>query len=138
MAHLQFARCYCLLERAEQALPLLATGPSLGGSSPACATSAPTAPAGSTFARRGRPRGQIGNPGRMDAAGIIAARGECHRLPGRRKASPAPERDDPLNVRFQPLGLLASRCFTESRSLSCLSSQELHADARKDSEHYVG
>jgi hypothetical protein len=45
---------------------------------------------------------------------------------------------DPVTVRFQPYGLLASRCFRESGGLSCLTCHDPHTDAvRGDSSFYV-
>lgn len=64
---------------------------------------------------------KIANPGRLDSAGVIEMCGECHRLPESAKVPLEPEKDDPFSVRFQPIGLLASRCFRESGTLSCLT-----------------
>lgn len=58
---------------------------------------------------------------------------ECHR-------SPAGERirlDDPMAVRFQPVGLMASQCFQKSARLSCISCHNPHENASHDEQHYV-
>ena len=49
---------------------------------------------------------------------------ECHRLDA--------SLDDPAAVRFQPVGLTASRCFKASGTLSCLTCHSPHTDARHD------
>lgn len=79
----------------------------------------------------------IENPGRRSAKGIIDMCGECHRLPEPRTISARPEQDDPFNVRFQPMGLLASRCFSESQALSCVTCHDPHEDVRKEHDYYV-
>ncbi len=50
-----------------------------------------------------------------------------------------PELEDPVNVRFAPIGLLASRCFRESGGkLSCLTCHDPHTDARpRNSAFYI-
>ncbi len=55
--------------------------------------------------------------------------GGCHRLPDRNHDSSAPEIEDPISVRFQPIGLMASRCFQSSKGLSCGSCHDPHGDA---------
>ncbi len=78
------------------------------------------------------------NPGRFPASAVVQICAECHRqaLPG--EASPQPERADPLSVRFQPIGLMASKCFETSRTLSCLTCHDPHEDARHgDDEFYT-
>ncbi|MGH9661431.1 MAG: multiheme c-type cytochrome [Bryobacteraceae bacterium] len=61
---------------------------------------------------------------------------ECHRSPAAIPAA-APERDDPASIRFQPVGLAASRCFQKSGTLSCLTCHDPHADASRDPGFYA-
>lgn len=82
-------------------------------------------------------RQSVLNPGRFSAKNIVLICGECHRTPDPARLSPAPEMDDPLSVRFQPVGLMASRCFESSGKLSCLSCHDAHGPLRRDPEHYV-
>ena len=55
--------------------------------------------------------------------------GECHRSTA--------ELDDPASIRFQPVGLTASRCFQASGTLSCLTCHDPHADASHDASFYT-
>jgi hypothetical protein len=63
----------------------------------------------------------------------VAACAGCHRSPLREYASPAPEMEDPLSVRFAPVGLTVSRCYVGSRRakqpLDCVTCHDPHADA---------
>ena len=70
------------------------------------------------------------NPGRFSPKAVIEICGECHRLPQPDQDSLEPEVEDPVTVRFQPVGLLASRCFIGSGRLSCLTCHDPHDDAR--------
>lgn len=79
----------------------------------------------------------IRNPGNMSAQRITEMCGECHRLPDPGMLTRTPEKDDPFNVRFQPMGLLASRCFSSSQALSCITCHDPHEDARKDAAFYI-
>ena len=79
----------------------------------------------------------IENPGKMSARKITEMCGECHRLPEPGLLTRTPEKVDPFNVRFQPMGLMASLCFSRSQSLSCITCHDPHEDARKDTEFYV-
>jgi len=54
---------------------------------------------------------------------------ECHR-------ATAPL-DDPGSVRYQPVGLMASRCFRVSGTLSCVTCHDPHADASLDHKFYA-
>ena len=80
----------------------------------------------------------IENPGKMSARKITEMCGECHRLPEPGLLTRTPEMVDPFNVRFQPMGLMASLCFSKSGSLSCITCHDPHEDARKNAEFYVG
>lgn|SRR5262245_47427748 len=82
-------------------------------------------------------RKTIGNPGRLPASGVVEMCGECHRS-SKAGASPTPERDDPVSVRFQPVGLKVSRCFLRGQTFSCLTCHNPHEDARhKDDLFYA-
>ncbi|MCX6592696.1 MAG: multiheme c-type cytochrome [Acidobacteria bacterium] len=77
------------------------------------------------------------NPGRFPARQQVLICGECHRTPPAQNASREPELDDPLSVRFQPVGLMASNCFQKSGKLSCLTCHDAHdAPQRKNAAFY--
>jgi hypothetical protein len=76
---------------------------------------------------------QIVNPGRFPAKAVIEICGQCHRLP-EPDMGDEPELENPVTVRFAPIGLLASRCFRSSRTLSCLTCHDPHADVRPASD----
>ena len=85
----------------------------------------------------GQPVRTILNPGRKKARGITEQCGECHRLPPPGTLTRTPEKTDPFNVRFQPMGLMASLCFSRSRALSCVTCHDPHEDASKSVEFYA-
>ncbi len=62
--------------------------------------------------------------------------GTCHRHPSR--AQPGQIRaDDPQIARFQPVGIMQSRCYRESGgALSCLTCHDPHARASSDRARY--
>ena len=113
-----------------------ASGPNLRRSAPASPASVATAPDGPTreAARAGRPKAEVArailNPGRFQGKSQVEMCGECHRMPEPGEISPAPEILEPIAVRFQPIGSMASRCFLVSRKLSCLTCHDPHEDAR--------
>ncbi|MBV9035839.1 MAG: hypothetical protein JO182_15220 [Acidobacteriaceae bacterium] len=74
-------------------------------------------------------RREIVNPGRFPARAQIEICGGCHRLPMPGMGE-EPELEDPVTVRFAPIGLLASRCFRASKTISCLACHDPHSDAR--------
>ena len=74
-------------------------------------------------------RREIVNPGRFPARGQIEMCGQCHRLPGP-DTGDAPELEDPVTIRFAPIGLLASRCFRATKTLSCLTCHDPHEDPK--------
>lgn len=68
------------------------------------------------------------------AAAMTALCGECHRD----KIPPGLKREDPMLVRFAPVGLLESECYRKSQGrLSCVTCHDPHADVKTDSLHYV-
>lgn len=58
---------------------------------------------------------------------------ECHRSPEGERVRP----DDAMAIRFQPIGLMASKCFQKSGRLSCISCHNPHENASHDEQHYV-
>lgn len=73
------------------------------------------------------------NPGRLTPKAQVQFCGACHRLPGPDDGD-EPELQDPVAVRFAPVGLMASRCFRESKTLSCLTCHNPHENARPAAE----
>jgi hypothetical protein len=71
-------------------------------------------------------RRSLVNPGRFPAKAVIETCGECHRLPAPGSDTPEPEIEDPVSVRFAPVGLLASRCYQKSKQLTCLTCHDPH------------
>ncbi len=56
---------------------------------------------------------------------------ECHRGPG------SVDLAEPASIRYQPVGLSASRCFAVSGRLSCLTCHDAHANASLEGESYT-
>ncbi len=75
-------------------------------------------------------------PDRSTAEGLLMLCGTCHRHPS--KAQPGQIRpDDPHLARFQPVGILESRCFRESNgAFSCVTCHDPHARASSDRASY--
>src|SRR5438477_7075155 len=71
------------------------------------------------------------NPSRFNARALVAICAECHRTSDV-SSSLSPDLADPIAVRFQPVGLTASKCFQKSSSLSCLTCHDPHDDVRRD------
>lgn len=71
---------------------------------------------------------------RLSAQSSVQFCAGCHRMPDREYNSAAPEVEDPLSVRFQPVGLMASRCFTKSGKLSCVTCHDPHAEMKPASD----
>jgi len=74
-------------------------------------------------------RGQLLNPGRLAPVAQAQVCGECHRVAGP-DTGDEPELENPVNVRFAPIGLMASRCFRESKKLACTTCHDPHENAR--------
>jgi hypothetical protein len=92
-----------------------------------------------TAARRGAPERELSlpfGPERWTAPGLLQFCGECHRHP----AGPHPDqirRDDPILARFQPIGLLMSKCYRESAGkFSCVTCHDPHARPSSDRAGY--
>lgn len=75
----------------------------------------------------GHPTGGIFNPGSMNAHSLVQFCADCHRSPD--NVRDAPEIDDPVTVRFAPIGFMASKCFTSSSTFSCTTCHDPHANA---------
>ena len=70
------------------------------------------------------------NGGRFTAKASVEICAECHRLaPADTVRSAMPEVEDPVSVRFQPIGLMASRCFQRSAKLACVNCHDPHENA---------
>lgn len=74
-------------------------------------------------------RREVLNPGRLGAVAQAQVCGECHRIAGL-DAGDEPELENPVTVRFAPVGLMASRCFRESKTLACVTCHDPHENAR--------
>jgi hypothetical protein len=78
---------------------------------------------------------KIANPGRLAPLAQVQFCGQCHRLPTLDVVD-EPELNDPVSVRFAPVGLLASRCFQSSKTLKCFTCHNPHEDARPRSDAF--
>jgi hypothetical protein len=90
-------------------------------------------------ARGGAPDAELSlpfGPDRWTAPELLRFCGECHRHP----AGPRPEqirRGDPILARFQPIGLLMSKCYRHGAGkFSCLTCHDAHARASSDRAGY--
>jgi hypothetical protein len=91
-------------------------------------------------ARRGAPDAALELPfgrDRFTADSLLTLCGTCHRHPSR--FDPGQMRpDDPHMARFQPIGILHSRCFRESGgTFSCVTCHDPHAQASTDRASYL-
>jgi hypothetical protein len=75
-------------------------------------------------------------PGRSTAAEQMEQCGECHRTPA--IVPPADLRvDNPVLIRFQPIGLMQSLCYQKSDGqLSCVTCHDPHAKTSRDRPAY--
>jgi len=90
-------------------------------------------------ARRGASESELSlpfGPDRWTAETLLKLCGECHRHPSR--ARPGQIRpDDPHLARFQPVGLMQSKCYVRSAgALSCVTCHDPHARASPDRASY--
>jgi hypothetical protein len=92
-------------------------------------------------ARAGRPQAELLRSvvalSGLKAGELVRFCAECHRSPALPAPSVPPEVKDPLSIRFQPVGLMASSCFQKSGSLSCITCHNPHENARREPEYYV-
>ena len=74
---------------------------------------------------------------KLSPRALVALCADCHRMPDERTpVSQTPEIADPLSIRFAPVGLMASKCFQDSRSLSCVTCHDPHGGPRLASTDY--
>ena len=88
-------------------------------------------------ARRGRADLMMAfGPGRWTAESQLGLCGQCHRHPSRFPADRI-RPDDVQLARFQPIGLMQSKCYTNSRgALSCVTCHDPHERASKEHAAY--
>jgi len=55
---------------------------------------------------------------------------ECHRMPSESAQATPPEVNDPLSIRFAPLGLMASKCFNVGGAIKCVTCHDPHGGPR--------
>lgn len=72
---------------------------------------------------------------KMTAEQQVNLCGQCHRLPPD-DSSEKPSPDNLHNVRFQPVGLLQSRCHTASGGLKCTTCHDPHQPVSRDQADY--
>ncbi len=91
-------------------------------------------------ARRGANDPELELPfgtGRYTADALLMLCGTCHRHPSRSRPGQI-RPDDPHLARFQPVGILESRCFRESGgAFSCVACHDPHARASTDRASYL-
>lgn len=75
-------------------------------------------------------------PSRQTAESQVRMCGRCHRIP--EVLTEPPSRQNPRLVRFQPIGLMQSRCFQQSNGrLSCTTCHDPHQAVSHDTTAYV-
>ena len=91
---------------------------------------------GGSARRRGTEPSLPFGPGRWTSLGLLEMCGACHRHPSRARPGQI-RRDDPYLARFQPVGLMQSRCFVQSQgALNCVSCHDPHARVSSDRGAY--
>ncbi|MBI3471840.1 MAG: cytochrome c3 family protein [Candidatus Solibacter usitatus] len=75
--------------------------------------------------RHARGQGPAPYVNKLDSRGQVEMCGGCHRL-----APPSGDETDPLNIRFQPLRLIQSRCYLAG-GLRCADCHPAHENARR-------
>jgi predicted CXXCH cytochrome family protein len=90
-------------------------------------------------ARQGAPAARLPMPfgaGGWTAESQMTLCGTCHRHPSRARPSQI-RADDPQLARFQPVGIMQSRCYRESGgTFSCTTCHDPHARANPDRGQY--
>jgi Cytochrome c554 and c-prime/Doubled CXXCH motif (Paired_CXXCH_1) len=74
-------------------------------------------------------RKSVLNPSALGRTAQVQWCGQCHRLPAPGVDNPEPELEDPVTVRFAPIGLMASRCFRLSQTLTCTTCHNPHQNS---------
>ena len=67
---------------------------------------------------------------KLNASQSVQFCAECHR-------SAAAGLEDPVSIRFQPVGLMASKCYRVSGALSCVTCHAPHENLVRDSSFYT-
>jgi len=91
---------------------------------------------GATHAARPSPD-NIVRLSKQSAAQSVQFCGECHRAPAVPSAAAKPEIDDPVSIRFQPVGLMASKCYKVSGRLSCITCHNPHENLVRNAGFYA-
>ncbi|MFI5454448.1 MAG: multiheme c-type cytochrome [Isosphaerales bacterium] len=90
-------------------------------------------------ARRGAPESELSlpfGPDRWSASTLLTMCGACHRHPSQSEPDMI-QPDDTHLARFQPVGIMQSRCYVESGgSFSCVTCHDPHARVSADRESY--
>ncbi len=70
------------------------------------------------------------NPHRLPLRAQVEVCSQCHRSPHPQFPSAMPELDDPVSIRFAPVGFQASACFRQSKTFSCVTCHDPHQNPR--------
>jgi hypothetical protein len=77
-------------------------------------------------AAHARTKAKVENPGKLSPRAQVELCAACHRL-----TPPNGNAADPLNIRFQPLRLIKSKCYKVG-NLNCLTCHPAHENARRN------